>query len=257
MEIEFSQLNLLLLIFVRMSAMILLNPLFSKRHVPAQVKIGLALILSLLMSSVTDAASVTYDSGSDIVFAMIREVFVGYVCGFVFQIYYYLLFFAGDLMDLQFGLSMAKVFDPSTSIQMSVSSNLLSLLMVLYIFATDSHLLMIKIFATSFQIIPVGAASLSLGISGFVLDLMIDGFVLALKLALPFIAAEFTIDASMGILMKIIPQIHVFVINIQMKLLLGILLLLLFAHPISGFIDHYMADMFLSMEKALYQLAAY
>lgn len=256
MEIEFYQLNLLLLIFVRMSAMILLNPLFSKRHVPTQVKIGLVLLLSLLLSTVTDGSSVAHDTDLEILWAMIREVFVGYVCGFIFQIYYYMLFFAGDLMDMQFGMSMAKVFDPSTNIQMSVSSNLLSLLLALYIFATDSHLLMIKIFATSFQIIPLGAATWPSNISAFILDLFMNVFVLALKLALPFIAAEFTVDASMGILMKIIPQIHVFVINIQAKLLLGILLLLVFAHPISGFIDHYMAEMFINMEKALYQLAA-
>lgn len=53
--------------------------------------------------------------------ALLRELFVGLACGFVFQVYYYMLFFAGDWMDMHFGMSMAKVFDPGTSIQASMS----------------------------------------------------------------------------------------------------------------------------------------
>jgi len=250
-DIEFTNLTVFLMVFVRISAMILMNPMFARRNVPSQVRMGIVLCLSILLSAVVDGGTIGYYSDLDIVFAMIREVLVGFTCGFVFQIYYFLLFFTGDLMDMQFGLSMAKVFDPTTSIQMSVSGSLLSILMILYIFVTDSHLLMIKIFASSYRIIPMGAHSISYNISGFIMDLFIDAFILALKLAIPFIAAEFTIDASMGILMKIIPQIHVFVINIQLKLFMGILLLLLFAHPIGNFIDNYMNEMFIHMEKAL------
>ena len=55
----------------------------------------------------------------------------------------------------------------------------------------------------------------------------------------------------MGVLMKLIPQIHVFVINIQLKMLLGILLLLLFAGPITSFLDNYIRLMFENMEGVL------
>jgi flagellar biosynthetic protein FliR len=62
-------------------------------------------------------------------------------------------------MDTHFGMSMAKVFDPGTSIQMSVSGTFLNILFLLYIFCTDSHLLLIRIFADSFQVLPAGAFS--------------------------------------------------------------------------------------------------
>jgi flagellar biosynthetic protein FliR len=44
---------------------------------------------------------------------------------------------------------MAKVFDPGTSIQMSISGNIFSLLFVLFLFVTDSHLVLIRLFASS------------------------------------------------------------------------------------------------------------
>jgi len=60
--------------------------------------------------------------------------------------------------------------------------------------------------------------------------------VLAVKLALPILAAELLGQVGMGILMKVIPQINVFSINIELKLILGLGLLLLFMAPMSEYL---------------------
>jgi len=168
----------------------------------------------------------------------------------VFQIYYYLLFFAGDLMDTHFGMSMAKVFDPGSSIQMSVSSTFLNILLMLYLFVTDSHLLMIRIFADSFQVLPAGTFTFSQDSAKFFINLFLSTFSLAIRLVLPFMAAEFVLELSMGVLMKLIPQIHIFVINIQFKMLLGLILLLAFAGPVASFVDNYMLLMLQNLQYA-------
>ena len=76
-------------------------------------------------------------------------------------------------------------------------------------------------------------------------------FLLALRLALPYVAAEFILEICLGILMKLIPQIHVFVIQMQGKILLAIILLLALSVPMTQFIDNYIAEMFNSMNGAL------
>ena len=126
----------------------------------------------------------------------------------------------------------------------------------LFIFATDSHLLLIRIFTASFEILPLASASFSPECAQFFLELFIGAFSLGLRLALPFMAAEFVLELSMGVLMKLIPQIHVFVINIQFKVLLGILLLLAFANPIASFTDHYMRLMLENLQRAFMALAS-
>lgn len=246
---------LYLMIFARLAGMIGMNPLLARKNVPSSVRVALIMLMTVLLAPTVQPQGVLSAGSLELAEGMLRELFVGYVCGFVFQIYYYMIFFAGDLMDTEFGLAMAKVFDPGTSIQMSASGNLLNLLFVLYLFATNSHLLMIRIFATSFEIIPIGGIHFSADTAQFILQLFGSAFSLGLRLAAPFIAAEFIVEVAMGVLMKLIPQIHVFVLNIQLKLLLGLVLLLAFAGPIGTFIDNYQKLMFEMMEKALYAMA--
>lgn len=244
-----------LLVFARMGGMILLNPLFSRKNLPSRVKIGLVLALTLLLAPVVDVTPIADYGTWELVEGVVRELLLGFVCSLLFQAFYYMLFFVGDIMDTQMGMSMAKVFDPGSNIQASISGNFFSILFMLLIFATDSHLLLLRIFGTSYQIIPLGAAGISMDIANYMLTIFISAFSLALRLALPFVAVEFTLEVSMGVLMKLIPQIHVFVINIQLKMLIGIFMLIAFAQPICIFLDNYGAILFRKMEEALYILA--
>lgn len=256
MEYTFEQIHLYILVFARMAGMILFNPLLSRRNLPARLRVGLAMGLTLLIAPGVDGLAAAGFDTLDMLFGMCKELFVGLICGFVFQLFYYMLFFAGDFLDVEFGLSMARVFDPGSNIQMSISSNLLSVFFALYLFATNCHLLLIRIFATSYDIIPVGAGTLLASeISGFMINLFIGAFSMAVKLTLPFVAAEFVTEIAMGVLMKLIPQINVFVINIQFKMFFGIFLLLAFASPISSFMDNYIRILFENMENALYAMA--
>lgn len=242
-----------LLVFARMGGLLGMNPLFARRNIPGIVRAGLTFLMTVLIApNIADAGGI--DGSLELAIGLLRELFVGFACGFIFQIYYYMIFFAGDLMDTSFGLSMAKIFDAGTNIQMSTSSNLLNILFVLYIFATDSHLLLIRIFTSSFQILPVGSVSLSPDAIQVFFELFVDVFSMALRLAIPFMAAEFVVELAMGVLMKLIPQIHVFVINIQFKILLGIILLLFFASPVAAFLDNYMRAMLEDLQYAFLTL---
>ena len=245
-----------LLVFARMGGMLGMNPIFSRRNIPAVVRAGLTFLFTVLVAPGASAVAITGNGSLDLAVALLRELFVGLTCGFVFQVYYYMLFFAGDWMDLHFGMSRAKVFDPGTSIQASVSGNWINTLFLLYFFATDSHLLLIRIFIDSFRVLPVGAVVLSVETPRFFLELFIAVFSMVLRLALPFVAAELVLEVTTGVLMKLIPQIHVFVINMQMKVMLGFILMLAFSGPITSFLDNYMRLMLENMQWAFSAMGA-
>ena len=163
----------------------------------------------------------------------------------------YLLFMVGDIIDTGFGLSMAKVFDPGTSLQTSLSGNLMQMLFVLYFFATDSHLVFVRLMAASYDVVGVGAVEFGAQVGSFMMTLFSSAFTLAMQLTLPFLAASFVLEIAMGVLMKLIPQINVFVIHFQFKILLGLVLLFLFASPTANFVQNYMNTMFSKMQQLL------
>lgn len=236
-----------------MAGMILLNPLFSRRNVPTPVRMGLVFFLTILVAPTLPAVAPMGDFA--MIIAMMRELIIGFVFGYIFQTFYYMLFFVGDFLDTEFGMSMAKVFDPGTNIQMSVTSNFLTTFFILYIFLTDSHLVLIDLFARSFVALPAGGSLAINATVEFCINLFIGVFSLAFRLVLPFAVAEFTLEAAMGVLMKIIPQIHIFVINFQLKLILGMIMLILCAPVIGSFLDNYIVVMLDSIQQSMSILA--
>ncbi len=246
--------SVFLLVFARMAGMILVNPVFARKGIPNMLKIGLVLSLSILIlpSAVSHAAQVEAFTDFQMAEALIREVILGLVTGFIFQLFFYMLYVAGDMLDTAFGLSMGKVMDPVNGIQISIFGQFINVFFFLYFFATGCHLAVIRLFAYSYELIPAGAAPV-IGpvILSWLIHLFGTVFLIVIKLILPFLAAEFILEATMGVLMKLIPQIHVFVINIQSKILLGILLMVAFAYPVGAFFDDYIARLMAELQNVL------
>ena len=82
-------------------------------------------------------------------------------------------------------------------------------------------------------------------------ELFLTCIVLAVKLALPILAAELLGEISMGILMKAIPQINAFVINIELKVIIGLGLFFLFLVPIQEFLLSAELEMLASLRRVL------
>lgn len=255
MTMQLEGFNLFLLVFVRLAGLVLMNPLLARRNVPAMARMGFVLALTILIAPTLPTGGTDVLSTADMVFATVRELAIGLVLGYVFQLFYYMLFFVGDSLDVEFGMSMAKVFDPGTNVQMSISSNLLTVVFFMYLFATNAHLQMLYLFSQTFSAIPIGGALVSPALAQFGIDLFIELFALTFRLIMPFMAAEFALQMAMGVLMKLVPQIHVFVINFQLKQGLGMIMLLMLAPLIGNFIDRYIVLMLENMQNAITLMA--
>ena len=83
------------------------------------------------------------------------------------------------------------------------------------------------------------------------IEMFIDCTVLGVKLCMPILAAELMGQVGMGILMKAIPQINVFAINIELKVIIGLMLTFLFLIPISEFLLEAEIQMLVSLQRIL------
>ncbi len=89
---------------------------------------------------------------------------------------------------------------------------------------------------TSGEIIPFGSAALGSEIADRVVVLFTECALLGVKLSLPVLAAELLGQVGMGVLMKAIPQLNIFAINIELKVIVGLGMVLLLISPMSEFL---------------------
>ena len=139
-------------------------------------------------------------------------------------------------MDNQMAMTMSKEYDPASQASMSVTSTLFTILMTLLLFTENGHLTLLRILLSSGEVVPYGTARLGTEAASAMTELFVECMVLAVKLALPILAAELLGQIGMGILMKVIPQINVFSINIELKMLIGLGLLVLFMAPMNEYL---------------------
>lgn len=238
-----------MLVFARFGSILFVNPIFGRSNVPSQWKLGFALMLSILVTPTIDTSNIVFESDFAYFVALANELMLGLAINYVFVFFYYMIFFAGDLLDFNFGLSMAKIFDPATSIQMSLTGNLFTIIFSIYFFSMNCHLLLIDIIAASFTAIEIGGIIIPGNLSQFMLEAFILTMTILIRLIAPFMVLQFIVEVTLGVLMKLIPQIHVFVLNMQMKLLVGFSLLIVFSQNILTILNDYMQRLFLAMQE--------
>ena len=246
-----SSLTLFLLITARMSGCILFNPLLGRRGIPGLVKGGFILMLSLSAFALTPLPEQVPDTLLALALMFLLELFLGYVLGLAVNLFFYIPLMAGSVIDMQMGLSMASTYDPASGIQVTATSTLFNVLMSMLFFAANGHHTLIRIFLASGRVVPFGRVALGEDLYAALIEMFIDCTVLGVKLCMPILAAELMGQVGMGILMKAIPQINVFAINIELKVIIGLLLTFLFLIPISEFLLEAEIQMLASLQRIL------
>ena len=234
--IDEGALTLFLLITARMSGFVVFNPLLSRQNFPGMYRAGLTLVLSVFTYSVTGGRLEPPAGILPLAGAFLLEVGLGAVLGMVVHFFFYIPQMAGLAIDTQMGMTMNQIYDSGSRSNMSVTGTLINTLMILLFFAGHGHHTLLRIMITSGEVVSYGGVSIGNDLTELALELFIECTVLAVKLCMPILAAELIGQLGMGVLMKVIPQINVFSINIELKVIVGLSLLLVLMLPISEFL---------------------
>ena len=234
-----------------MAGVIFFNPIFGRSSIPVIVKIGLSLGIAFNVAYGLTDVFVTDYTVIDLLVAVLREFAVGLSLGFILQLFLSVFHIGGELIDLQMGFSMAQMYDPTTNSQISITGNFTTIMYTLLFFITNSHLSLLALAAKSYDVIPVGLGGVSNKIGIFIIELFGYILVYALQLALPVIITELLVEVAVGILMKVVPNINVFVVNMQIKLLVGLVVLMTIIPVLVTFLGRLNSIMLDRMESVL------
>ncbi len=246
-----AQLTLFALIMMRMSGMILLNPIFGRRNIPMTAKSGLIIVLTLTLYSASAESAFEVASTLELGFLLMKEFVVGYVIGYTMELFFFAITFGGFVIDFQLGLTMATVYDPQSNSQVAVTGGVLQTWFMLVFFATDAHLALMKILITSADIVPYGGIVITQGLASRMIEIFLQCVDLGVRLSLPILAAEFLVQVGIGIMNKVVPQISIFVINIQLKIIVGLGLLVILFSPIGEHLNRIMTEMMKTVQGIL------
>ena len=248
---DWAQVTLFFLILARMSGFILFNPLFGRQSIPGIVKSGFILLLGITAFTMTTYRPAVPDSILELGVRLFLEMGMGYLVGIVMNFFFYIPLLGGETIDIQMGMSMGKTYDPGSQASTTVTASLLNILMLLLFFAANGHHTLIRIFLVSGRVVPFGAVALGENFYEAMIQIFLECTLLGVKLAMPILAAELMGQVGMGILMKAIPQINVFAINIELKVIIGLVMTLLLLVPFSGFLLEAETEMLLTIQRVL------
>lgn len=251
MAFDEAQLILFSLILMRMTGLILLNPIFGRRGIPKYFQSGFALFLTFMVYAFYQGTEIEVANSIQYGLLLLKEFAVGYVLGYTMELFFLVITFAGAVVDFQMGLSMSTIYDPQSNAQQPLSGGIWNAYMILMFFAVNGHLALTNILFTSYAAVPAGMVSFSTAMVQAILDIFVQAIVLAMQFSFPIIAIEFLVEVAVGILMKTIPQINVFVVNIQAKILIGLGMLVFLFSPMSEFVKNLIPMMMQSVRDII------
>ena len=240
------------LVVMRMSGAIVFNPIFGRTNYPRAANGGLIFFLSLMLFVGVDGTLSHQPAGMiEYGVMLVKELLVGFALGFSMELTFAIIRFSSAVMDNVMGLSMAQVYDPQYNTQMTITSGIYYAFMALIFLATDGHLRLIALFFSSARLVPFGEVVLRPELSELMLEIFKTSITTGFQFAFPLVAMELVTEAAVGILMRMIPQINVFAVNFQIKIMVGLMMLVYLFSPMGSRIYVMLDDMFLYMQRLI------
>ena len=235
---SFADLEYFLLVLVRVTMFIAIAPFFSMSNTPRNVRIVLGFFISVLLYYSMPRTEVVYETLVGYSILVLKEAVTGLLIGFAANICTTIVTFAGHVADMEMGLSMASIFDPATKSQSTISGVYYNYMILLMLILTGMHRYLIKALAETYILIPVNGMvfhtdKLLSSMLLFVSNYLMIGF----RICLPVFSVMLILNAVLGVLAKVSPQLNMFVVGIQMKVFVGLCVLFVTTAMLPGAAD--------------------
>jgi len=221
-----EQFELFVLILIRLASFVFAAPFFNMANVPQRVKIGFSFCLTILVYSLFPDMSVEYNGMIEYAIIVVQEVIVGIMLGLISSLCVQIIMFAGKIIDMDIGISMAQLYDPTTRMQVGIMGNFYYYMMMLLLIISGMHQYLVAAIVETYKVIPIGGVKFSASIYTTIIGFMSDYFIIGFRIALPVFASILMLNCVLAILARIAPQMNMFVVGMQLKIFTGIFVIL-------------------------------
>lgn len=234
----YGDLEYFLLVFIRVISFMFVAPFFSMSNMPRRIRIGFSFFVALLLYQSVPRQSIVYDTLIGYSVIVMKEVLTGLLIGFAANLCASVVSFAGHIADMEMGLSMASMFDPTTKETSTITGIYYNYMVLLMLMISGMHRYLIQALAETYILIPVNGAVIRTDtLLAAMLEFMANYIIIGFRICLPIFAVMTILNTVLGILAKVSPQLNMFVVGIQMKVLVGLSILFLSTSMLPGAAD--------------------
>ena len=230
-------------------------PFFSMSNTPQMVRIAFSVLLSILLYGTAPVSTLEYDSVFGYTMIVLKEFFTGILIGFAAQICTMISTLAGQIVDMQVGLSMVQVMSPGSREQVPVSAGIYQYAFMAMMLISGMYRYLVSALADSFRLIPVNGAVFN---ADKLLNSMLNFFklymVIGFRICLPVFIITFLLNVILGVLARVAPQMNMFAVGMQLKLIVGLVMMYLTSTLLYNASDFIFVNMKLLMTEVINDL---
>ena len=240
-----------ILMVFRVGGLVISSPIFGRVNVPPMAKICFTMAISYLFFTIfPQTVAITYSTLIGFVLICAGELLLGMALAFVTNVFFSVTAFtAGQMIDMQIGFGIVNVYDVQNNMQAPVMGNIINLMLLLLFFATNGHQQLIEMIYLTITRMPIGTLIISPGIGLVALEVFMKAFMIGVMMALPLVASGLTLEIILGVMMRAVPQIHMFVVGVPLKMLVGIIVFTATLPVYAGFSARIFEELFKGVEQ--------
>ncbi|MCL2046273.1 MAG: flagellar biosynthetic protein FliR [Oscillospiraceae bacterium] len=241
----------IILLLFRVGGLVVTSPIFGRVNIPRTAKICFTVSLTYLFLTVfPQTEPIVYTSLLGFLLICAGELVLGMALSYVTNIFFALTAFtAGQLIDMQIGFGIVNVYDIQNNMQAPVMGNVLNMLLLIVFFAIDGHHKLIEMVYLTIRALPIGTPVISPRLGLVALDVFKRAFLLGVMMALPLLASGLTLEIAFGLMMRAVPQIHMFVVGIPLKMFVGMLVFAATLPIYTNFTSRVFEEMYNGIER--------
>lgn len=216
-----------LLIFVRITGLFLSAPFFKSMAINIQLKIIISFILAFTLTATHWESQAQIDFHLwNVVFLVMKEMFIGFIIGYTANLVFWGTKLAGGIIDFDMGYHAATMFNMGDDSPTLVGNMFEMATLVLFLILNGHHYL-IESLNASLDIIPLTTLQFTDSAKNLMINIATSVLIIGVKISAPILVALFITNLVLALLARIAPQTNIFVMSFQLKIAVGLLVLLI------------------------------
>ena len=230
--------------FTRISAMMLVAPIFSAKSIPIRIRVAAAIAITMVVAPILPPLPLVEFISGDAVLIAFHQVIIGAAMGFALQLAFNIFVMSGHILAMQAGLGFSMMNSPQDGVQVTVVGQLYLMLATLLYLAMDGHLILIREVINSFNILPIGINGITPTGYWMLISWSSKMFLSAVMMVLPAITALLMVNVSFGVMAKASPQLNPFSVGFLITIILGFAIIYVTMPTLIPYFEQIMTDIF-------------